>query len=76
MKHPARVQVGEAEHSTIIAGAQCLPKVDPKLLKGFLCVLAVKVTAVRRYAEEETTIANATSRLCFLEAHHRPLGGS
>jgi hypothetical protein len=53
-----------------------LPKVDLKVLEGLRWVLAVKVTAVRRYAEEETTIVIVTFRLCFLEAHHRPLGGS
>lgn len=37
------------EHSTIIGGAQWLPKGDPKVLEGLRWVLAVKVTA-----EEET----------------------
>jgi hypothetical protein len=39
-------------------------------------VLAVKVTAEKRYTEEETTIIIVTFRLRFLEAHHRALGGS
>lgn len=54
------VQAGPVEVLSVSAGAQCLPEVDPKgdpkMLKGFFYVLAVKVTAVRRYAEEETII--------------------
>ena len=60
MKNLAGVQVGEVEHLAIIGGAQWLPKVDSKMLRGLRWVLAVKVTAVRRYAEEETTIIIVT----------------
>ncbi len=48
----AGVQVGEVDRLTLIAVAQCWPKVglwgDPRLLEGFPWVLAVNATTERR----------------------------
>ncbi len=71
----ARGQVGLVEVVSINAGRNAGPRwtsgETPGCLKGVPWVLAV-----RRYAEEETTIIIVTFRLCFSEGHHRALGGA